>query len=168
MPFPKFLRWTVAAAAVLGLAACQGNPAPPVAIGTPAPTAQNLAPTTPDGKATIAFEPFTGAPGNIADELSKAIGNQAREQGLVLVRRIGAPSTYRVNGYLSATGEPSSATIFYVFDIVDNSGRRLKRISGTETISGTSGDPWEAVDSGALERIANRSTVEMAAWLNRQ
>lgn len=168
MPFPKILRWPVAAILALGLAACQNTTQPPAAIGTPQPTAQRLGPVNEDGKATFAFEPFTGAPGNIADELAKKIGNEARSQGLVLVRRIGAPATYRVNGYLAATGEPSSATVFYVFDVVDAGGRRLKRISGTETISGTSGDPWEAVGSSTLERIANRSMVEMAAWLNRQ
>ncbi|WP_417686475.1 hypothetical protein [Roseibium sp.] len=168
MPFPKSLRLPAAIAFTLGLAACQGMPEPPAAIGTPAPTAQSLAPVTADGQATFAFEPFTGAPGNIADELSRALGSEARSQGLVLVRRVGAPSTYRVNGYLSASGEPSSATVFYVFDIVDNTGQRLKRISGTERISGASGDPWQGADSGALNRIASRTTVEMAAWLNRR
>ena len=116
---------------------------------------------------TFAFEPFTGAPGNIADELSEFIGSEARKQGITLVRRVGAAATYRVNGYLSATGQPSNGTVFYVFDIVDSSGRRLKRISGTEATGGASGDPWQAVSSGTLSRIANRSMVEIKAWLNR-
>ncbi len=166
----KFRRWPLAAAIALGLAACQGTPQPPAAVGTPAPVAQSSFPASDPqaSEVTFAFEPFTGAPGNIADDLSKAIGREARRQGLVLVRRVGAPATYRVNGYLSATGSPSAVTVFYVFDIVDKSGRRLKRISGTETISGTSGDPWEAADSDTVELIANRSVVEIVAWTNRK
>ncbi len=121
----------------------------------------------PEEGITFAFEPFTGAPGNIADELSEMIGSEARKQGITLVRRIGAAATYRVNGYLSATGQPSNGTVFYVFDIVDSSGRRVKRISGTEDTGGASGDPWQAVSSGTLSRIANRSMVEIKAWLNR-
>ncbi len=169
MPIVNFCRWSLAAVVALGLAACQATPEPG-SVGIPAPIAQapGITPTAEAGKTTFAFEPFTGAPGNIADDLSKSIGTEASQQGLVLVRRVGAPATYRVNGYLSATGQTSTATVFYVFDIVDNGGRRLKRISGTETISGTSGDPWEAVNSDTLERIANRSVVEMVAWLNRQ
>ncbi|MBO0343840.1 hypothetical protein [Roseibium limicola] len=115
---------------------------------------------------TFAFEPFTGAPGNIADELSQEIGEEAHRQGLVLVRRVGASSTFRVNGYLSATGAPSYATLFYVFDVVDGSGKRLKRISGTEVADGVSGDPWQAADGDALRRIAKRTVVEISAWLN--
>ncbi len=169
MLISKVSRWPAILVMVLGLAACQGAPEPPVAIGgTPQPTAQHLAPDANTGQVTFAFDPFTGAPGNIADELSKNIGTRAGSEGLVLVRRIGAPATYRVKGYLSATGSPSATTVFYVFDIVDGSGQRLKRISGTETIGGTTGDPWQAVDSTTLGTIANRTVVEMRAWLNRR
>ncbi|MBO6757428.1 MAG: hypothetical protein JJ902_13945 [Roseibium sp.] len=152
---------------VATLAACQGSPQPPGSIGQrPTPVAVT-GPETDPSRVTFAFEPFTGAPGNIADDLSEDIGAEARRQGLTLVRRVGAAATYRINGYLSATGDRSSATVFYVFDIVDNSGRRVKRVSGTETTSGSQGDPWEAVDSATLSRIANRSVVEISAWLNR-
>jgi hypothetical protein len=150
-----------------GLAACQAAPQPPTPISTTvtAPTIAGQA--DQEEGVTFAFEPFTGAPGNIADELSEMIGSEARKQGITLVRRVGASATYRVNGYLSATGQPSNGTVFYVFDIVDNSGRRVKRISGTEDTGGASGDPWQAVGSGTLSRIANRSMVELKAWLNR-
>ena len=170
MRFPKSAKWLAATVLIAALGACQGMPEPPRSLGNQAPAAQNLAPqnTQQQNVTTFAFEPFTGAPGNIADDLSKAIGSQARRQGLVLVRRVGATATYRINGYLSATGSPSSATVFYVFDIVDGNGSRVKRISGTEIISGASGDPWTAVDSDTLERIAARSVVEIDAWANRR
>ncbi|MCX2725880.1 hypothetical protein [Roseibium salinum] len=150
-----------------GLAACQSSPRPPVPVTTSAPAPTISGQVDPEEGVTFAFEPFTGAPGNVADELSEYIGAEARRQGITLVRRVGAAATYRVNGYLAATGQPSTGTIFYVFDIVDGSGRRVKRISGTETTGGSSGDPWQGVDSGALARIANRSMVEIEAWLNR-
>jgi hypothetical protein len=150
-----------------GLAACQGANPPPAAINTTPVAPSFIQPIDEQQGTTFAFEPFTGAPGNIADELSNEIGQQAALRGLKLVRRVGADATYRVNGYLSATGQPSNGTVFYVFDIVDSSGRRLKRISGTEDTGGASGDPWQAVGSGTLSRIANRSMVEIKAWLNR-
>ncbi|MTI04129.1 hypothetical protein E1180_01180 [Roseibium denhamense] len=151
---------------VTGLAACQASPQPPAAVSAGV-TAPSIARSQAvPGETTFAFEPFTGAPGNIADELSEQIGSEARRQGITLVRRVGASATYRVNGYLAATGEPG--TVFYVFDIVDSSGKRLKRISGTESTGGTSGDPWQSVSSSELSRIANRSMVEIKAWLNRQ
>ncbi|MBD8891394.1 hypothetical protein [Roseibium litorale] len=165
-----FLFRALAIGAALTIAACQSQPEPRPLSGKPSPalSTRSAAPAVPATEATFAFEPFTGAPGNIADELSKSIGTQARGQGLTLVRRVGAEATYRVNGYLSVTGGASAVTLFYVFDIVDSTGLRLKRISGTENLSGTTGDPWEAVDSSALERVAVRSTVEISAWLNRK
>lgn len=170
LPVASFFRWPLAAVLALGLVACQATPEPPAGIGQSPTAPQNSAAllSTSTSETTFAFEPFTGAPGNIADDLSRYIGEEAQKQGLTLVRRVGATATYRVKGYLSATGEPSSATVFYVFDVVNPRGTRLARISGTETVSGTKGDPWEAIDSSSLQRIANRSVVEIAAWLNRQ
>jgi len=163
-PLPRLLAGVLLSA---GLAACQSAPQPPGQIVSAAPAPSISGQVDPEEGVTLAFEPFTGAPGNVADELSEYIGSEARKQGITLVRRVGASATYRVNGYLSATGQPSSGTVFYVFDIVDASGRRLKRISGTEDTGGASGDPWQAVGSGTLSRIANRSMVEIKAWLNR-
>jgi hypothetical protein len=163
-PLRRLLAATMLSAA---LAACQAAPQPPGPITTAAPVPTISGQADAQQGITFAFEPFTGAPGNVADELSEMIGSEARSQGVTLVRRVGASATYRVNGYLSATGQPSNGTVFYVFDIVDGSGRRLKRISGTEDTGGASGDPWQAVSSGTLSRIANRSMVEIKAWLNR-
>ncbi|WP_299815274.1 hypothetical protein [uncultured Roseibium sp.] len=150
-----------------GLAACQSAQQPPSPISTTVTAPSISGQIDQEEGVTLAFEPFTGAPGNISDELSELIGAEARKQGITLVRRVGAAATYRVNGYLAATGQPSNGTVFYVFDIVDGSGRRVKRISGTEDTGGASGDPWQAVGSGTLSRIANRSMVEIKAWLNR-
>lgn len=150
------------------LAACQSSPQPPAPVSGQVSTPSIAAPQTAEDGVTFAFEPFTGAPGNIADQLSEMIGREARSRNIQLVRRVGATATYRVNGYLAATGQPSNGTLFYVFDVVDANGRRVKRISGTEETGGASGDPWQAVGNGTLSRIAARSLIELEAWLNRQ
>jgi len=149
------------------LAGCQGSPEPPNSVGQSSPAISGPAPIVPADQVTLAFEPFTGMPGNIADELAEDIGTEARNSGLTLVRRVGAQATYRVNGYLSATSDRSSSTVFYVFDIVDANGRRVNRVSGTETTTGSAGDPWASVDSDTLTRIAQRSIAEIQAWINR-
>ena len=164
----RMLRWSLAALAAVAVSACQQLPEPPEPLGPYTGPGTSLSAPASPSEATFAFEPFTGAPGNIADDLSRLIGNEAQKQGLTLVRRVGASATYRVNGYLTSTGEPSSATVFYVFDVVDGSGNRRTRITGSETVAGTAGDPWVAVESTTLERIANRTVVELKAWLNRQ
>ena len=99
------LRAAVPALALL-LAACAGDPTPPAYVsGSRSQPAAVPVPSVPADQATFAFEPFTGAPGNIADALSRQIGAEARNQNLRLVRRVGAPASYRINGYLSASGD---------------------------------------------------------------
>lgn len=157
----------IAMVVALGLAACQSDPRPPVGLTQTPSVAATPAPSVPASEATFAFEPITGMPANKADELSSELGAAAGREGVVLVRRQNAKATYRINGYLSSTGDSSSTTVFYVFDIVDANGRRVNRLQGSETIGGTSGDPWAVVDTGTLQRIAQRAIVEIHSWVNR-
>ncbi|WP_106754265.1 hypothetical protein [Pannonibacter carbonis] len=165
---PAATRRFAAAALLLLVAACGPSPQPPRPVTAPAPSA--TAPTTPapyvaSEQATFAFEPFIGAPGNVADDLSRQIGTRARDEGLTLVRRIDLQATFRVKGYLSATGSPASSALFYVFDVFDAHGLRVTRISGSELTQGVSGDPWRSADNDALKRIAATSVMQLKAWL---
>lgn len=165
---PAATRRFAAAALLLLVAACGPSPQPPRPVTAPAPSA--AAPTTPapyvaNEQATFAFEPFIGAPGNVADDLSRQIGARARDEGLTLVRRVDLQATFRVKGYLSATGSPASSALFYVFDVFDAHGLRVTRISGSELTQGVSGDPWRSADNDALKRIAATSVMQLKAWL---
>lgn len=152
-------------AAMAILAGCAANPLPPSSIGDMIET-KSAPPTVSPAKATFAFEQLTGLPGNIADDLSEQLGNRAAAVNLNLVRRVGAPATYRVKGFLTAAGDQYTTTIFYVFDIIDANGNRVHRIDGQEQTGGNSGDPWASISSDALRRIATRTIASLEAWLH--
>lgn len=114
---------------------------------------------------TFAFEPFRGIPGNVGDNLMRQIARAARAEELRLVRRPGAPATYRVEAYLSAISDETNSVVFYAFDIENADGARLHRISGQQTSAPSLGDPWSGVESQALRLIAERLVAEMGAWL---
>ncbi|MEW5423720.1 hypothetical protein [Amorphus sp. 3PC139-8] len=114
---------------------------------------------------TFAFEPFTGMPGNIADTLAQQIADEAAIHNLQLVKRVGAPATYRVKGFLSAVSSDNAANIVYVFDVFTAEGTRLHRITGHESAGITSGDPWSGVNEDALNNIAIDVVGELDAWL---
>lgn len=158
----------LAVSSVLLLAACGGDPVPPGTLNTMNSmiNQDSVAPTVAPDKATFAFEQFTGIPGNAGDDLARAIAQSARSQNINLVRRVGAPSTYRVQGYLSAVGDKYTTTVFYVFDIMDNNGNRLHRIQGQEQSEGGSGDPWASVGNDSLRRVAARAVASISAWVN--
>ncbi|NBN63266.1 hypothetical protein GWI72_01335 [Microvirga tunisiensis] len=165
---PAAAKRFAAAALLLAVAACGPTPEPPRPVTPPAPS--TAAPTTPAPyvpveQATFAFEPFIGAPGNVADDLSRQIGTRARDEGLTLVRRADLRATFRVKGYLSASGSPASSAVFYVFDVFDAHGLRVTRLSGSELTQGVSGDPWRSADADTLKRIAATSVMQLKAWL---
>lgn len=166
----SFLRTAALAVATTLLAAC-GGMTPPAFIGPSAETAMvapaGPAPAVPAREATFAFDPFAGAPGNTVDDLSRKIGEQARLEGLTLVRRAGALPTYRVKGHLAAVGDNTASTIIYVFDVYDASNRRVHRFSGQETGNATSADPWAGVSSETLDLIAKRTVLALKSWLTR-
>ncbi|WP_430511567.1 hypothetical protein [Pannonibacter phragmitetus] len=157
-----------AATLLLAVAACNQTAPTPRTVTPSVPGNQTLtpAPKVPADQATFAFEPFTGAPGNTADELAQEIGTRAGIERLKLVRRVDAKPTYRVKGYLTATGTPAGGSVFFVFDVFDANGVRLTRISGTEAIGGVSGDPWMSVSTSSLQQIASRAVLELKAWVN--
>lgn len=136
------------------------TPAPVGVTGTTAPIGPSAV-----GTASFAFEPFTGVPGNAADELTRRIADVSDREGLNLVRRVGAPATFRVKGYLTAIGNPTSTTLSYIYDVYDGSGRRVHRIAGQEPSGGTSGDPWSGITDETLVVVAERTVAALKAWL---
>jgi hypothetical protein len=115
--------------------------------------------------ATFHFLPFEGVPGNTGDDLLRRIWRRAEAEGLDVVKRPGGPALFTVEGTVAAVSDDTSATVFYVFDVTDVSGRRLHRISGRQRSDDTEGDPWAAVDGDDLDLIARRLAALLDAWL---
>ncbi len=160
------------AAATLGvfaliLAGCSADVSQPVtAAAVPAKTQPAApAPSVPAGQATFAFDPFIGAPGNIADDLSRKIGAAARREDLKVARRSDARATYRVRGYLSAAGDNTATVLVYVYDIYDASNRRVHRLTGQESSNGSAGDPWAGISGSTLQTVATRTVDSLKTWI---
>ncbi len=55
--------------------------------------------------------------------------------------------------------------ISYIWDVTDQSGKRVHRITGEEIIAGAGKDPWSAVTPAVEQRIADKTSKEIAGWL---
>ncbi|MCX5495187.1 hypothetical protein OSH11_10760 [Kaistia dalseonensis] len=131
-----------------------GNGAPTV----PAP------PAVPFADAKFSFAPVTGAPASILNNLSAQLGREAFAQHVTLVPAGDPTATYVVKGYLSAVGDSSGTILVYVWDIFDTSGRRVHRISGQETSSTGSQDPWGGVTQDTTINVARRTIGGIVGW----
>lgn len=117
---------------------------------------------------SIRFLPIIGAPVQAVTPLSRQLGAEARARGLTIKSANDSNSEHILKGYFSAFSDGGNVTITYVWDILDNSGARLHRIQGQETIPSGAKDPWAAVPASVMQQIATKSMAEYLQWRNSQ
>ncbi|MEP0508337.1 MAG: hypothetical protein ABJD38_06450, partial [Aurantimonas coralicida] len=86
----------------------------------------------------------------------------AAAKGVTIRPAAEAPSSVRLKGYFSAFNDGSSTTLVYVWDVLDESDRRVRRIQGQESVPGAATDPWAAIDLSTLAAVADRTLQEAA------
>jgi predicted small secreted protein len=123
----------------------------------------SLPPASADSN-TIRFLPIIGAPVDAVTPLSRQLGSEARARGLSIKGSGDTTSSYILKGYLSAFADGPSITVSYVWDVLDNSGARLHRIQGTQSVPLKKGDPWNAVPASVMQQIATKTIAEFTSW----
>lgn len=113
---------------------------------------------------TIRFLPIIGAPVQAVTPLSKQLGAEARANGLTIKGAADPTSQHILKGYFSAFKDGDQTTVVYVWDVLDNSGNRLHRIQGQDTVPGTAQDLWSAVPAGTMQGIATKSIGAYLSW----
>lgn len=167
------------------LASSQPAPQPPGEIGSenalaasqpgsPAASAMTSTDSTPtQGQqlaavprvAPVAFLPVTGAPQSVVSRLASAMRGAARDESVPVVVSVQQGAQYQVKGYFSALGDSGGTTLVYVWDVLDKNGVRVHRISGQEHGSASSGDPWNGITSGVIDRVAQSTMNSLRSWL---
>lgn len=127
----------------------------------------SFAPRIPASQVTLAIEPFKSIPGNLADELTEGIAGGAKAADITVIRRIGAQTTHKLQGQLTAVGGDAGTVVVYIFEVYDAGGTRVYRFNGQEVAGGTSGDPWVGAGGGTMDKIADKVILELKAWLSR-
>jgi len=154
--------------ATFGAGACSSVPVPrlgegPPRVGPRSAFRLGLAPIKgPDAK--FAFVAIAGAPAAQVIAFNKALVTEARARNLTIVPQDDPTATYLVKGYLSAIGDRGGTLLIYVWDVTDQSGKRLHRVTGQEPGAGSANDPWSGIDSGAVQIAAQRTIDDLAAW----
>ncbi|BCP54654.1 hypothetical protein K32_32710 [Kaistia sp. 32K] len=152
--------------ATFALAACNNtlSSGQPAASATSSDSSAPARPAIPFATAKFSFAPVTGAPPNILSSLSTQLAQEAAAQNVALVPSGDAQANYVIKGYLSAVGDSSGTILVYVWDVFDAGGRRVHRISGQETSTNGSQDPWLGVDGATLSNVARRTIASLVAW----
>lgn len=128
---------------------------------TPAPSVQYKA---PESSAVLTFEPMVGAPKSVARELSTSLGLRVAQHALPVVARTDSKVTHRIKGYFSASQSGSNCVVSYVWDIFDASGKRVNRVTGSQSTAMVSDDPWDSVKGPILDQVAVDTAAKLKSW----
>ena len=119
-------------------------------------------------KGTIRFLPIIGAPVQAVTPLSKELGASARGNGLTIKASGDQTAEHVLKGYLSAFADGGKVTVVYVWDVLDNSGARLHRIQGQESVKANGGDTWSSVPPETMREIGVNTIAEYMKWRQSQ
>ena len=124
--------------------------------------------TAKTAKSTIRFLPIIGAPVQAVTPLSKELGTSARGNGLTIKSSSDQTAEHVLKGYLSAFSDGGKVTVIYVWDVLDNSGARLHRIQGQESVRADGADAWSAVPPEVMKEIGVATIAEYMKWRQSQ
>lgn len=119
--------------------------------------------------AKIAVAPVIGAPDNVAKQLESKLSSTIEAQRIPVAKDPNAKADYTLRGYIVSAREKGRTKVSYIWDVTDQTGKRVNRITGEEVLSGTqSKDPWASVTPQVIDTISSKTAGSLAAWLPSQ
>ena len=135
--------------------------AEPVAPAKPAEAQPALA------KVTVA--PIIGAPDGVAKQIQEEFSGAVERQRVSVSTAKDERVDYTLRGYIVAAKDKSGTKVSYIWDVTDQTGKRVNRITGEEVVSGhASKDPWAAITPTVAQSVAGKAASSFVAWLQTQ
>jgi hypothetical protein len=101
----------------------------------------------------------------VARDLQTALSSAIGQSGVTVATAGNSTSEYTLRGYIVAAREKTKAKISYIWDVTDQTGKRVHRITGEEVVVGGGKDPWAAVTPAVVQSIADKTAKQIASWL---
>lgn len=120
--------------------------------------------------AKVSLVPIVGVPDALGKQLLTQIEQAGERNRVTVLATADSPADYVLRGYLVASRDRAGAKVSYIWDVFDQSGKRVNRISGEEIAQGqpNAKDPWANVTASVTQSIADKSMASLAAWLPSQ
>ncbi len=77
---------------------------------------------------------------------------------------------YTLRGYVVAAREKAGSKVSYIWDVADNTGKRVNRISGEVMAPGqpNAKEPWANVTPAVMKSIADATSTSLGTWIASQ
>jgi hypothetical protein len=114
----------------------------------------------------VAFGQVTGIPQAKLSDLKTALGVSGSERDIDFAESNFYGGQFSVSGSFESYAESTGVRIVYQWQLRDSAGTLIQTIDGDDNAGVSTGsDPWSAVSSVVLQRIAKRTTETMAGKL---
>lgn len=151
----------VAAVLALVLTACSAGSI--LTDSTSSPGAEPKGKTVPP----VAIQQVTGIPPGKLAELNGALTSAGGQHDIAFVAGSFPSGVFSLSGSFRAASEAAGVTIVYQWQFRDAEGVLIDTIDGEDNAGLFSGaDPWAAVSTTVLDRIARRTAEQMARKLS--
>lgn len=162
---------TVALIALLG--GCAGGGESLFGSGPTASVDQPAAPAATAPKpllGKVALTPVVGAPDAVARQIAAQLTQAGERNRITIASDRDANADYVVRGYIVAARDKAGTKVSYIWDVSDQSGKRVNRISGEEIAAGQPNpkDAWANVTAALTQTIADKTATSLSQWLATQ
>ena len=107
-----------------------------------------------------------GAPESVAKQIQQDFTASVQQQRVAVAASKDERVDYTLRGYLVAAKEKSNTKVSYIWDVTDNSGKRVNRVTGEEVLPGGGAkDPWAALTPQVTQTLASKAANSFTGWL---
>jgi len=131
--------------------------------GQPAP-----APAAQAQPAKIAIAPIMGPPDQVGMQLQAQLATNFDAQRITIAKAPTDPPEFTMRGFVTSDREKTRTKVTYIWDVFDQTGRRVNRITGEEVVVTPQKDPWAAVSANVINTIATKVSASLISWLPTQ
>ncbi len=158
----------IAAVTSMSLAGCESSNNLFGSAAEPTPAVANAADPAVSGKAAkIAVAPLLGPPDSVSKMFQSQLTSTLEASRITVAKAPTDKAEYTLRGYLVSANEKAKTKVSYIWDVTDNAGKQVHRISGEETVaSGQGKDPWVAVTPQLVDSISKKASASVATWLS--
>ena len=114
----------------------------------------------------IAIAPVIGAPESVGNQLTAQLTQSLEQKSVSVARSSTDRADFTLRGYIVAAKEKSGTKVSYIWDVTDQTGKRVNRITGEELAGRTdSRDPWAAVTPDVMQSITTKTATAIGTWM---
>ena len=119
--------------------------------------------------AKVAVAPIIGAPDGVAKQIQEEFTGAVERQRVTVSTAKDERVDYTLRGYIVAAKDKGGTKVSYIWDVTDQTGKRVNRITGEEVVAGhASKDPWAAITPTVAQSVSGKAASSFVAWLQTQ